>query len=67
MFVPNNQVSAQDTQPVVPVQAQIPVEQTPAVQPIPAPTPAQPGALEKFFAGLAKFIAKITGQPDPIT
>lgn len=70
MFVPNNQVPVQTTQPVAPVQTQIPVEQAPVAQPVSATVsaaPTGPGALEKFFTRLARFLAKITGQPDPIT
>lgn len=73
VFVPNGQTPVSD----IPAQASITqpasqasvVEQQPVSQ-ITSPgvqQPAQSGALEKLFNGLAKFIAKITGQPDPIT
>ncbi len=78
VFVPNNQVSAQtpvqDTVQTAPEVAQTPVqpasaEQVAPTQSTPAATPAQPteGPLDRIFKWIARFIAKITGQPDPIT
>lgn len=64
VFVSNAQTPVQDTvqQPVAPqVQSVVPPVVTPA-SPIP-----QAGALDKFFQGLVRFIAKIMGQADPIT
>lgn len=74
VFVSNGQTPVSD----IPAQASVAqptsqasvLEQQPAASQITSPgvqQPAQPGALEKLFNGLAKFIAKITGQPDPIT
>jgi len=58
VFVPNNQTPAQQA-PVAPVTATTPAW-TPAA-------PAKEGPLDKFLKWLAKFLAKVTGQPDPIT
>jgi len=55
--VVQEQVSVVSEQPVVPIQW------TPET----APVAPKEGALEKIFNGLARFIAKISGQPDPIT
>ncbi|HMS90871.1 MAG TPA: hypothetical protein PKC87_01500 [Candidatus Absconditabacterales bacterium] len=54
VFVPNNQV---------PVQTPVTTNNSPETT-----TPQiVEGPLDRIFRGLAKFIAKITGQPDPIT
>jgi len=57
VFVPNNQtpVQVQAT-----VQAQTPTTQATSV-------PAKEGPLDKIFKWLARFFARIMGQPDPIT
>lgn len=63
VFVPNNQTPVQDVvSPTVvsPVSPQVVAEQTPVV-------PAKEWALDRALKGLARFFAKIMGQPDPIT
>jgi len=77
VFVSNNETSsAQDTSSFVEVpvsqQTETSVVQEQPVTPIQTPSETAPvtskeGALEKIFTGLARFIAKISGQPDPIT
>ncbi len=64
VFVANNQTPVQNTQAVE--------IQTPVAQPSVAPAPVQQaptweGALDKIFTWIARFIAKISWQPDPIT
>lgn len=58
VFVPNNQTPAQ-----------APVQNTPAQAPVASASsaPASEGALDRFFKRLARSLAKVTGQPDPIT
>ena len=56
VFVPNNQTSTVQ----VPIQAQIPTAQA-------STAPAKEGPLDRIFKWLARFLAKIMGQPDPIT
>lgn len=63
VFVPNNQTPVAIDAPVV----------TQPVAPVAAPETAQTpvasmaGPLDKLLTWLAKFFAKVTGQPDPIT
>lgn len=54
VFVPNNQTSV----PQASVAQTVPVESTPAAPELP---------LDKFFKWFVRFLAKIMGQPDPIT
>lgn len=55
VFVPNNQT---------PTPQQAPVQ----VAPVPAASvPAKEGPLDRIFKWLARFFARILGQPDPIT
>ncbi len=76
VFVPNGQTPVA---PVTPVQKETPVQEqvsqtveTPVApqvqteQTLP-PEVKKEGALDKFFTWVARFIAKISGQPDPIT
>lgn len=61
VFVPNNQsVPVQET--VQPAVVASP-EGTPVVKPV----TSTEGPLDKFFKRIIRFIARITGQPDPIT
>lgn len=62
VFVPNNQVSAKAPTVESPVAPSASVD-----TPTPTPKVETEGALDKIFKWLAKFFAKITGQPDPIT
>ena len=64
VFVPNNQTPAPVEAPVV----QSPTQWAP-VQAQASATPTSPVArpLDKVFAGIVRFVARITGQPDPIT
>lgn len=71
VFVPNGQTPVE---PLTPVQ-ETPIQQ-PASQQVETPVAPQispvvegkkEGALDKFFTWVARFIAKIFGQPDPIT
>ena len=56
VFVPNNQTpTAWVNQTQIPAQAQV------------SPMPAQEWPLDRIFKSLARFFAKIMGQPDPIT
>ncbi len=77
VFVSNNETpSVQDTSSSVeaPVsqQTETSVVQEQPVTPVQIPSETAPvaskeGALDKIFTGLVRFIAKISGQPDPIT
>lgn len=59
VFVPNNQT---------PVQTPVVGSPSPQVAGVQTPPPhVGEGPLDRIFRWLAKFIAKITGQPDPIT
>lgn len=66
VFVPNNQTPATADKPV-----QNTVQQAAApaqIQSAPvAPAVYVPGPLDKFLQWVAKFFAKLLGQPDPIT
>lgn len=75
VFVPNNQTPVQNipqqsveqvqTVPVVDTTVVSAPASAPAAEAIPAP--AKEGALDRIFTWLARFLAKISGQPDPIT
>lgn len=62
VFVPNNQpvvAQAVETPSVAPT--------NPSVAPVTPVAPTGPGALDKFLQWVARFFARIMGQPDPIT
>lgn len=73
VFVPNGQTPVESVVPVqeTPVQQSVSqVVETPVTQQIEQTSPAEvkkEGALDKFFTWVAKFIAKVSWQPDPIT
>jgi len=66
VFVPNNQVPVQTQVSTTQIPVETPVQQ-PSIQTTTAPIMAKEGPLDKIFRWLARFFAKITGQPDPIT
>ncbi len=65
VFAPTTQQPSVKTTPAVASDAEIPVAQQPVQQAAPVAKTEWP--LDKFFKWLVRFIAKITGQPDPIT
>lgn len=67
VFVPNNQVPV--TADTTPTPIEAPVQPVQAVASVPVVTPvvATERPLEKVFNWLAKFLAKVSWQPDPIT
>ncbi len=60
VFVPNNQIPVQASA----VSSQIPVAPVSAPE---TPIQGKEGALDRVFKGLARFFARVMGQPDPIT
>lgn len=73
VFVSNNQTPVEPVAPVQEIPIQQPVSQTveapvaPQVEQTPSAEVKKEGALDRFFTWVARFIAKISGQPDPIT
>lgn len=70
VFVPNNQPvpnTVQQAEPVAAVPTAPVVDSSVAPVTPAAPVVSGPGTLDKIFTGIARFFAKIMGQPDPIT
>lgn len=66
VFVPNNQSSVTADKSVQNT-VQQPIEPVVISASVTTPVPAEEGALDKILKWLARFFAKIMGQPDPIT